>query len=230
VSPPPDRPLKLGELLAETVRLYGERIGASFGLGAFVAGSLLLALATQHIVPLVALASIAFTASYAAAARLVNGDAFFEAWAQVGLRFPILLALTVIVSVPFVLGRIDPLLLIFAVAWLAFVGFSIPVAMLEREPGGEGWLGRLGFALARSVDLAKGEYLHSFGVAAALVLIYVLLGTVLAAALAGFADNGGLAATVIVQIVLGPFFFLGLAVLYFDQRARGSNLPAKREA
>lgn len=217
---PPDRPLKLGEVLAETVRLYGERLWASFALGLVVAASLVLAFATSHIVPLVLVASVAFTATYAAAARLVNGDPFLEAWAQVGLRFPILLALTVVVSVPFVLGRIDPLLLIFAVAWLAFVGFSIPVAMLERETEGEEWLGRLGFALSRSVELAKSEYLHAFGVSAALVLVYVLLGSILAAALTGFGENSEFVATVLVQIVLGPFFFLGLAVLYFDQSAR----------
>ena len=38
--------------------------------------------------------------------------------------------------------------------------------------------------------------------------------------LEGFADNGGLAATTLVQIVLAPFFFLGLSVLYFEQKAR----------
>jgi len=38
-----DRPLGLTELLAETVRLYGERIWAVAGIGIFLAGSLLAA-------------------------------------------------------------------------------------------------------------------------------------------------------------------------------------------
>ena len=35
-----DRPLKLGELLAETVRLYGERLWAMAGIGALLAGAI----------------------------------------------------------------------------------------------------------------------------------------------------------------------------------------------
>jgi hypothetical protein len=218
---PPERPLKLGEVLAETVRVYGERLWAAFGLGAVVAGTLIAAFATGHIIAAVIVASLSFTAAYGAAARLVAGDAFGEAWAQVALRLPTLLALTVVVSIPFILGRIDLVLLIFGVAWLAFAGFSIPVAMLEGERE-EGWFGRLGFALSRSLELAKTEYLHAFGVAAALVLVYVLIGRVLGGALTGFGENSEFAANVLVQIVLAPFFYLGLAVLYFEQRARAA--------
>jgi hypothetical protein len=209
----------MGEVLAETARVYGERLWAAFGLGAVVAATLVAAFATGNVVAFVILASLSFTAAYAAAARLVAGDPFVEAWAQVALRLPVLLALTVVVSVPFILGRIDLVLLIFGVAWLAFAGFAIPVTMLEGERE-ERWFGRLGYALSRSLDLAKTEYLHAFGVAAALVLVYVLLGAVLGSALTGFGDNSEFAANVLVQIVLAPFFFLGLAVLFFEQRAR----------
>ena len=38
---PPDRPLKLGELLAETVSIYGARVRAALGLGLIYAGALL---------------------------------------------------------------------------------------------------------------------------------------------------------------------------------------------
>jgi hypothetical protein len=65
------------------------------------------------------------------------------------------------------------------------------------------------------------------GVCAALVLIYALLGPLLAVLLTGFADNGSLAASVIANGVLGPFFFLGLSMLYFEQRARESSSPPK---
>jgi len=110
-----DRPLKLGEVLTETVRLYGERIWTALGLGLFVALTLLLGAATGNFVGFVAVFSLAFTAAWAAAARLVAGDRFREAWAQVVLRAPVLLVLTFIVSVPFALSRIDPLLLLLAV-------------------------------------------------------------------------------------------------------------------
>ena len=66
------------------------------------------------------------------------------------------------------------------------------------------------------------------GVSAALVLAYALLGPVLAVLLSGFADNGSLAATVIASAVIGPFFFLGLSVLYFEQKARIAEAPARK--
>jgi hypothetical protein len=218
-----ERPLKLGEVFAETIRIYGERIWAAFGLGAFVAAAIVLGLVSGHIVPYLAIVSVAFTAALGAATRLVAGDRFAEAWRRVAHRLPTLAVLTLVVSVPFALGRIDPLILLFAVAWLAATGFSIPVAVVEGELVEGGWFARLGYALRRSLSLARVEYLHAAGVASALVIVYVLVGTVLAGALVGFAENGALAASLLVQVVLAPFFFLGLAVLYFEQRARAGS-------
>lgn len=225
-----DRPLKLGELFAEAVRLYGERVWAVAGVGAFLAGSLLAASVTGHVIPLVVIVAVAFTAAYAVSARIAQGDAAREAWAQLGLRVPVLLVLTVVVSVPFVLGRVDPVLLIFGVAWLAFVGLSIPVAMLERPAGRDAWYDRIALALTRATELARAEYLHVLGVMAAFVVVYLLLGPVIAVLLTGFADNGRLAATVIANGVVGPFFFLGLSLLYFEQRARAQLMPSKAGA
>lgn len=219
------RPLKLGELLAETVRLYGERLWAAVGIGVFLAGTLLAASILGHLVILIAIVAPAFTVSYAVAARLALGDPAAEAWAQAGVRAPVLAPLTIIVSVPFVLGIVDVLILFFSVAWLAFVGLAIPVAMIERAPEETSWFGRIGFALTRATDLARFEFLHVLGVSAALVLIYALLGPLLAVLLTGFADNGSRAASVIANGVLGPFFFLGLSVLYFEQRARELSSP-----
>jgi hypothetical protein len=215
-----ERPLRLGELLAETVHLYGSRFGAVVGLGLFLAGAFVVADLISHIVAFVAIAAIAFTVAYGAAARIVAGDRFAEAWAQVGLRTPVLLVLALVVAVPFVLGRIDPVLFIFAVGWLAFVGLSIPVAMLERDPEATSWYGRIAFALSRSVALSRAEYLHALGIVAALVILYLVLGPVLAVLLVGFADNGRFAAITIANGILGPFFFFGLTVLYFEQKAR----------
>jgi hypothetical protein len=222
-----DRPLRLGEVLAEAIRIYGARPWAALGVGAFVGAMLLLGALTGHIVGFVAAISVAFTLAFGVSARLVSGDGFREAWAQTIVRSPVLLPLTVVVALPFTLGRIDPLLLLFAVAWLAVSGFSIPVAMLERSPGGDSWFQRLGFSLQRSLHLSRTEYLHALGVAATLVMIYVFFGQLLVALLHGFADNGGLAATALVQIVLAPFFFLGLSVLYFEQKARAVSSPGR---
>lgn len=218
---PPDRPLKLGELLAETVRIYGERPWAALGLGAVEAAAFLLARAVPWFVAVLVL-SFAFTGTFAAAARLVSGDAFREAWAQVGLRAPVLVVLTFVVAVPFAVAVGYLFLLVVAVLWLAFAGFAVPVTMLERDPALGGTFDRLAFALYRSVRLARSEYLHAAGVTAALVLLYLLLGNVIGAALVGFAENGRLISVALVQLVLAPFFFIGLSVLYYEQRARAA--------
>jgi hypothetical protein len=216
-----ERPLALGEVLAETVRFYGERFWAAVGLGAVVVGGFLLLVLVRSDVPGIAILAVAFTAVYAAAARLVGGDGFTEAWAQTALRAPVLVVLSAVVSVPLALGVFgDPILILFSAFWLAFSGFAIPVAVLERSTAGDGWLQRLGHAMSRSLELARVNYVHAAGVVATLLIVYHLLGQLLAASLSGFAENAGLGAFLLTQLVLAPFFFLGLAVLYFEQNAR----------
>lgn len=218
---PPDRPLPLGELLAETIRIYGDRLRAALGLGAVVGGAFLAARAVPTLLE-VLVVSLAFTATYGAAARIVSGDSFAEAWAQVGVRAPVLIVLTFVVAVPFAIAVGYLFLLILAVLWLALAGFSIPVAMLEREQDGGGVFARIAYALDRSLRLARAEYLHAAGVVAGLVIAYLVLGVLIGLALAGFADNGRLVAVALAQLVLAPLFFLGLAVLYYEQRARAA--------
>ena len=128
--------------------------------------------------------------------------------------------LAVVVAVPFALAVTQLFLLLLAVAWLGLMGFSIPVAMLERDPEATSWFDGVAFTLSRSVSLARAEYLHAVGIAAALVLLYIVLGIVLATALVGFADNGREIAIAITQVLLAPLFFLGLSVLYFEQKVR----------
>lgn len=221
-----DRPLALSELLAEAVRLYGHRFTAALGLGLPTGAAFLATLATPLALDIVIVA-IAFTACYAVAARLTAGDPFWEAWAQAGLRVPTLAVLALIVAVPFAVAVTQLFLLVPAVAWLGLMGFSIPVAMLEQDPEARNWFERVGFTLSRSFTLARAELLHAIGVAAALFLVYVVLGIVLASALVGFADNGREIAIAIAQVILAPLFFLGLSVLYFEQRVRAlSSRPA----
>ena len=224
---PIDRPLALGELLAETARLYGERFWGALGVGGVIAAAFVVALRVPEPVQTGVLVA-AITLAYAATARLVSGDTFAEAWGQVAARLPVLVVLGIAVTVPFAVVARYLVLLIAAAAWLGLVGFSIPVAMLERQSEPAGSLWRIGYALRRSLTLARAEYLHAFGVAAALTLVYVLVGTLVASALVGFADSGALAATTLVQVVFGPFFFIGLCVLYFEQTARA--LSSRRES
>ena len=220
MSPPPDRPLNLGELFAETIRIYGERVRAALGLGAVYAGAVAGG-ALVHPAVYFAVAAVMVVETYGAATRLVLGDGLREAWAQAVVRLPVLLVLAVVVGLPFVLASSYLLLVLFAAVWIAFTGFSVPVAVVEREER-RGWVADVAYALERTIVLARTEYLHAVGVAAALLLVNLLVGNVLRGTLVGLADNTALVAALLAQVVLAPFFFLGLAVLYFEQRARAT--------
>jgi hypothetical protein len=233
---PVDRPLALGEVLAETSRIYRERLWAAFGLGAIVAVVFAVAGRLPDIaaVPLLA---VLFTAAYAAAQRLAAGDAVAHVWRRLGRNVLVLAVLTLVVSIPFALGvfirAADPLaglvFILFAVSWLVFVGFSIPVSVDGAETGQRGRFDALATSLQRSIGLARADFLHAVGVVAALLVIYGLVGPFMAAALVGFAENSVQVAFTLSQVVLAPFFFLGLAVLYAEQKAR-SALRERRGA
>jgi hypothetical protein len=217
----PDRPLPLGEILSETIRIYTQRPWAALGIGLLFGGAYLLTALTPVLLDVLVVA-FAFSLIFGAAARLVSGDSFAEAWAQVGLRTPVLLVLTFLVAVPAFLTFSYLFLFLVGAAWIALLGFSIPVAMLERDPDVQNFFDRIAYALLRSIRLARAEYLHALGVVAALVVIYLVLGITLAVGLVGFADNGRALAAALVQVVLVPFFAIGLSVLYYEQRARAA--------
>ena len=220
-----DRPLGVGELLAVALRIFSGRAWTFIGLGVLQAGALVAAAFTP-IAAAVAILAAAFTVAFAMAARLLAGDSLAQALPKTARSAPVLLPLGLVVAVPFYLGSAWLLSLIFAIGWLALTGFAIPVAMIE-DAGNPTWSGRVLHALRRTLALARAQYLHAIGVAAALVVIYVLVGVVLTLALNSFADNGRVAAQALAQIVLAPFFFIGLGVLYFEQSARalGSTGP-----
>jgi hypothetical protein len=223
---PPDRPLALGEIFAETIRLFGARLWPALGLGVIysvaLAGSALINPALSF-----AVASFMFVVAYGVATRLVVGDSFSEAWGQVAVRLPTLVILALVVGLPFVLASSWLVLLIFAAFWLGLTGFAVPVALVERCEERQGRLAPVAHAAERALALARVEFLHAVGVAAALLLVNFLVAIILGGALVGYADNSDIVAGVLSQIVLAPFFFIGLSVLYFEQRARLAAQPAR---
>jgi hypothetical protein len=220
-----DRPLRLGELLAAAVRIFSARPWPFLLVGvveavAFLAGS------AVHWLPGLAILSITFVAGFAFVARIVQGDELAPAWRAVAATTPVLLVLALVVAVPFYLGASWLVLLIFSAGWLGLTAFSVPAAVVEPT-NAAGWLGRAAYALRRTRTLAATDYVHAAGVSAALIVIYVLVGVALAAALASYAENSRLVAQALTQIVLAPFFFIGLTVLYFEQRARSVESAGK---
>jgi hypothetical protein len=222
-----DRPLGLGELLAETVRLYGERFWAGLALGTVYTAAIGAA-AVVHEALYYVVAAFMVPAAYAGAARLAAGDSFAEAWAQVAVRLPLILVLALVVGLPFVLATSYLVFLLIAAAWIGLIGFAVPVAVLEREHERPSFAARIAYALERAVTLARTEPLHAAGVAAALVLLNYLLAGVLGGALAGYGENSRTIAGLLAQLVLAPFFFFGLSILYFEQKAR-ATLPSGRQ-
>jgi hypothetical protein len=214
-----NRPLRLGEVLATGVRIFGNRPLPFLVVGC-LEGLVLLAANAVHVVAGVGILAASFSIAYAVVARLVAGDGQRQAWGRAAQAVPILAVLAFVVAVPFYLAFIAGLiLLLFSAGWLGLTAFAIPAAMVE-EPVLPGFSARVVHALRRTAVLARVEYIHAAGVAAALIIVYILFSVALAAALSGYADNSRLVAQALAQIVLAPFFFIGLSVLYFEQRAR----------
>jgi hypothetical protein len=219
------KPLSVGELIASAIRIFGARPYEFLGLGVVLAATYFLATAIPFVAGLALLAGT-FAFALGICVRLITGDSVPAALERMLNVAPSLVALAIVVAVPFYIGSTWLVLLVLSVAWLALTAFAIPVAVLE-EPDEDAFGARVAHALRRTVTLARVEYLHAVGVVGALVIIYVLIGIVLALALFSFADNGQYAALALSQIVLAPFFFIGLAVLYFEQDARMRRLTGR---
>ncbi len=207
--PPPLPPetRTVGQLVAESVRLYGRRFWASLALGL---GPAALALIGAELSPAEQLAflstggALILTASYAGASLLAA-----EARAQ---PRRLLVALAVGVLAFFPTPFLVRLYVLPAVAWLALVGLAVPVAVIE----GTG----LRSSFSRAFALARADYVHALGSLATLVITVFLSQSVLFFLLRGAGDAAERVAVFLADLVISPVLFLGAALLYFDQAAR----------
>jgi transcriptional regulator with XRE-family HTH domain len=141
----------------------------------------------------------------------VNGDA-----ANFDDRMAALAPRVAFAPFPFlVLGFVLP-----GVAWLAFVGLVVPIAVIER-------LG-LRPAFRRATQLARTDYVHALGSLSTLVILYVLTRLVLVLLLRGSGDQTERVAIFLADLVISPLLFLGAALLYFDQAARVRSAKPRR--
>jgi hypothetical protein len=202
---PPDR-RTIGQLVAESIRLYGARFVHALPLGLVVATVNLASLELDRTsLTLVFLAAgPAFTLAYAYATRLSSE-------ASVGVRaWLVALAVGTVVWIPAAL--LFPWFALAAVLWLALVGLSVPAAVVEKTT--------FAGSLRRGLALGRADYLHAAGSLATLVVLFVVARTGLALVLNSQADNTVRTAIFLADTVLGPLLFLGGAVLYADQEAR----------
>ena len=211
--PPPLPPGErtVGQVIAETIRTYGDRFWRVLPLGIPVAIVDQLSVREHPGIQMLVwwAATPLFVAAYLYACSLVL-DARPNRTA---------VALAVLIYLPF--PALRALFILPGIAWFALIGLAVPAAMVEGL--------RFRDALVRGRQLAVADYAHALGSLAALVLVVGIAANTLSALLHSQGDNGQRLASALSDLVLSPMLFLGAALLYLDQSARvGSDASDRR--
>ncbi len=202
--PPESRPV--GQLVAETLRLYGANFWRALPLGLpiAVADQLVRDLSFgSKVLVLIGFAPF-LSVTYAAASVLASG----RTPALRGWVAAVVLGTVAFVPAAFLL----PWFALLAFAWLAFVGLVVPVVVIE----GAGPRAAFG----RAVRLARADYIHALGSLATLGILFFLTRLMMALLLRDQSEQTERIAVFLADLVLSPILFLGAALLYFDQKAR----------
>jgi hypothetical protein len=206
--PPPLPPEErtVGQLIAETIRLYGQHFWRALPLGLPIAvldqvdlghGAVARIAIFVGSTPFLALA---FTLACALAAAVRPDRRTIAAVTALGTV--VLLPASLFMTWFALLGAL----------YLSYLGLSVPAAVVE----GTGFRA----SLRRSVQLFRADWVHALGSISALVIVFFLSRQVLVSLLRGQADNTIRAAIFLADAVLAPLMLLGTALLYFDQAAR----------
>lgn len=213
-APLPPETRTVGQLVAESIKLYGDNLWASLALGLSVCviNQISAGHSTTFQVLVLSAGAPLMAASYALASTIVGGVERRAA----DLGRAILVGAIVFVPAAF----LSLLYVLPAVAWLALVGLVVPVLVLERLP--------VAAAVRRAVKLALADYLHALGSLATLAILFGLVKLMLALLLRDLGESGERAALGLADLVVSPLLFLGAALLYFDQAARVRSDPRGR--
>ena len=203
--PPAER--TIGQLVAESIRFYGERFWGSLMLGVapaivLVVGANVSRRTTLVLSPTVFGALLSATFVYAAVLvldRRPTRSRLVVAWLGGWLAFA---------PVPFlVLAYIVP-----GLVWLVALALLVPVLV------GEDVAARV--VISRAWRLARADLVHQIGSLLTLAVVVFLTQSVLAFILRGFGDTTEWVAYFLASIVVSPLLFIGAAHLYVDQAAR----------
>jgi hypothetical protein len=209
----------VGQLIADTIRLYGNAfwrgILISIPATAFTVGAAFLD-GTARLVYALVVGPVALGLSYLWASVVATGGRHAPGRALVAGAIAFLpLAASRVVVVPgayFV-----------ALGWFALVALAVPSILVEDRPLLE--------AFERGVALARADFVHAFGTVAALAVVVVVSIFSLSLALAGFGSQSVSISAVLAVVVMSPLFFLGTGLLYLDQKARlESGSPRRRRS
>lgn len=208
--PPGER--TVGQLIAESIRAYGNLFWRALPLGIPLAlidqASAGRTLGEQVLIywaagPLV-------VAAYVRACTLV--------YKVPATRTAYLVALLVYVVFP----PLRAFYLVPGLAWLAFIGLAVPAVLVER-------IG-VRAAFARGRELGAADYVHSLGSLAALVLVVGVADNTLIALLHTQSEASARIALALSDVVLSPLLYLGGALLYADQAARVGSPRSERRS
>jgi hypothetical protein len=198
--PPAER--TVGQLVAESVRFYGDHFWPVLALGVpFVAVDVA---GIGHGVNVQTLLLWAFSplfcAAFVRASQLVTGGR--PTWAAFGAAFVLFLPFPILLRIYVLPG----------VAWFGAFGLAVPAAVAEG-------LG-LRDALHRGRALGRADLVHAIGGVAALALVYGVCRVFLLVLLHTQGNQEQAVALVLADLVLSPLLFVGAALLYVDQAAR----------
>jgi len=205
-APLPPAQRTVGQLIAESIKLYGRHFMSALPLGVIVAAINQLTVGADRMVVggILLVAAPVFSAGYAYACQLEAGRrAARGSWITA-------IVVGTLIFVPAAL--LFPWFALAAVLWLALAGLAVPAAMYEGTP--------FMASLRRGFALGRVDYVHAAGALATLVILFFLMRIGLALLLESQADNTVRTAIFLSDAVLAPLLFLGGAILYVDQEAR----------
>ena len=207
----------VGQLVAETLRLYGRRFWRALALGvspALAGIGVTLLEGPARYVWWFTVFPVAQAVAYYGAVLVVHErpPAAREAATAIAVGYLVFLPLSVLLG----------LVIIPAALWLALVGLAVPAAVLEGRGAGD--------AFRRAVALARADYIHSLGGFATLILVGLVTSSGLFFLLRGQAETTLAVAGFLSVLVVQPVLYLGATLLYDDQRARlvDSGAPTRR--
>ena len=192
----------VGQLVAESIRFYGDHFWPVLALGlpflAIDLASLDRSVAFQTLTAWVL--GPVVCAAYVRACALMAGVAWsWSAYAAaliVYIPFPVLLRIYVLPGI----------------VWFAIFGLAVPAAVAEG-------LG-VGPALRRGITLGRADLVHAIGGLATLCIVYGVCRFALLVLLHTQGDQAQTVAILLSDVVLSPLLYVGGAFLYVDQRAR----------
>jgi hypothetical protein len=203
--PPAER--TVGQLVAESIRFYGEHFWACLVLGVPPAAIAVVFTQVSNRAALVLASTVSaalISATFVYASTLVLEASpprrtLVAAW---------LIGSLVFAPVPFlVLAFILPGLL-----WLTALGLVVPAVVTGDAPPRA--------SLRRALRLARADFVHALGSLFTLAVVVLLSQSVLVFVLRGFGNAADSVALFLASVVLSPLLFIGAALLYVDQAAR----------